>query len=186
MTRLAFALLPLCLLAAPALTVSALTVPALAQTAPAPVQKGASSLLGKHDNNQPINIAADKVAADLNAKSVTYAGNVVVTQGDVRMHANTMKVSTANGKADKIYADGKVVVDSPATGTATGDSGVYDVTPRTVTLTGHVVLTHGKGDVLRGNKLLVNLVTGQASVVDAKETGGSGRVQGVFTPQSAN
>jgi lipopolysaccharide export system protein LptA len=132
-----------------------------------------ASLLGSHDTRQPINIEADKMQADLNAKTVIYTGNVIVTQGDIRMRANSMK---ADNKANKIFADGKVVVDSPTSGTATGDSAVYDVTPHTVTLTGHVVLVHGK-DVLRQSHLTYNLATG---IVQAVTPGG--RVQGVFTP----
>ena len=160
----------------------------------APIPAGAAdppkttSLLGNRNANQPINIAADKVMADLNAKSITYTGNVVVTQGDIRMHADAMKVNTDNGKAQTIQADGKVVVDSPASGTVTGDTGVYDVSARTVLMSGKVVLTHGK-DVMRGTKLTVNLVTGQA-VLGAQGSstpgGQPGRVQGVFTPSGGN
>ncbi len=150
--------------------------PALAQTK--------SSILGKRDTSQPINIAADKVMADLNAKTVTYSGNVVVTQGNIRMHADAMKVNTdPSGKAQNITANGKVVVDSPASGTATGDSAIYEVALRTVTLSGMVVLTRGK-DVMRGTRLTVNLVTGQATLGAQNLPGapGNGRVQGVFTP----
>jgi lipopolysaccharide export system protein LptA len=148
-----------------------------------------SSLLGKHDSNKPINIAADKVLADLNAKSVTYSGNVVVTQGDIRMHADAMKVNTDNGKAQTIQADGKVVVDSPASGTVTGDNGVYNVAAHTVLMSGKVVLTHGK-DVMRGTRLTVNLDTGQAVLGASGNTANGvttpGRVQGVFSPTGGN
>jgi lipopolysaccharide export system protein LptA len=144
--------------------------------------KSSSPILGKHDSNQPINIAADSVTADLAAKTVTYTGNVIVTQGDVRMHAETMKVNTDNGKANNILANGRVVVDSPASGTATGDAGVYDVANHLVTLTGkHVVLVHNK-DVSSGTKLTVNLVTNIATFVGDKSQPGGGRVQGVFAP----
>jgi lipopolysaccharide export system protein LptA len=98
-----------------------------------------------------------------------------------------MKVNTvAGGKgADNIEAKGNVVVDSPASGTITGDSGIYKVATRFVTMTGHVVLKRGK-DVMRGSQLTVNMVTGQA-VLGAKAVAGAaglpgGRVQGVFVP----
>ncbi len=159
-------------------------LPAYAQSA-APKT---NALLGNRNTNQPINIAADKVTADLNAKTVTYSGKVIVTQGDIRLRADAMKVNTDNGKAQTITANGNVVVDSPASGTATGDNAVYDVTPRTVTLTGKVVLTHGK-DVMRGTKLTINLLTGQAVLGAANGTNSAaspGRVQGVFTPSGGN
>jgi lipopolysaccharide export system protein LptA len=151
------------------------------------VQAQTKSALGSRNTNQPINIAADKVTADLNAKSITYTGNVVVTQGEIRMHADAMKVNTDDGKAKTIQADGKVVVDSPATGTVTGDNGVYDLNQKTVLMSGKVVLTRGK-DVMRGTRLTVNLVTGQA-VLGASAAGNNatpGRVQGVFTPSGGN
>jgi lipopolysaccharide export system protein LptA len=157
-----------------------------ANPASSAASKTTGTLLGSHNTNQPINIAADKFTADLNTKTVTYTGNVVVTQGDIRMHADAMKVNTVDGKAETIQANGGVIVDSPTSGTVTGDTGVYDVAAHSVLMTGKVVLTHGK-DVMRGTRLTVNLVTGQA-VLGAPGTtsngnaNGNGRVQGVFTP----
>ena len=92
----------------------------------------AKPITGNHDNNAPINISSDNFQADLNAKSGTYTGNVMVVQGDTKLRANKVRVLTVNGKADKITASGNVVVDSPASGTATGDNGVYSVVPRVV------------------------------------------------------
>jgi lipopolysaccharide export system protein LptA len=142
--------------------------------------------------NAPINVSADKFLADLNGKTATYAGNVIVTQCDMRMRSNTLKVNVTgkNNAPDKIFADGNVVMDSAASGTATGDAAVYDVNPRLVTLTGHVVLKRAK-DVMTGTLLTVNLVTGQATlgakgapgVTGQTGTPQGGRVQGVFTPQ---
>ena len=143
---------------------------------------------GNHDNNAPINISSDTFQADLNAKSGTYSGNVVVVQADTKLRADQVRVFTVDGKADKITANGHVVVDSPTSGTATGDNGVYSVGPRIVVMTGNVVLKKGK-DVMRGAQLTVNMVTGKATLGGggAKTAPGAptGRVQGVFTPNSA-
>ncbi len=158
-----------------------------AQTpAPAATAK-TNTVLGNHNTNQPINIDADKVTADLANKSVLYTGNVVVTQGDIKMHADTMKVNTVDGKAaQNIQANGHVVVDSPASGTATSDAGVYDVPNHQITLTGRkVTLVHNK-DISSGTKLTVNLVTNIATFVSDKAQGGNGRVTGTFTPGSGN
>jgi len=154
----------------------------------------AAPLPGHHDANQPIAVSADRFVAEKNpaagaagAITGTYSGNVVITQGDIRMRANTVRINVIDNKPNKIYADGNVVVDS-ASGTATGDAGVYDVAPRLVTLTGHVVLTKDK-NVMRGARLTVNLVTGVAQLgggTGVNSTlnpgGGGGRVQGLFTP----
>ena len=157
-----------------------------APAAAAPATKAASKpITGNHDNNAPINISSDNFQADLNAKSGLYSGNVIVVQGDTKLRANQVRVLTVNGKADKITASGNVVVDSPQSGTATGDNGVYSVGPRVVVMTGNVVLKKGK-DVMRGAQLTVNLGTGQATLGGGAKAPGSsgGRVQGVFTPNS--
>lgn len=154
---------------------------------PAASPPGVAAMAGKHDANAPINISADKFVADSNAKTGTWTGNVVVIQSDMRMRANSVRLNVTgkDNKPDKIYASGNVVVDSPNSGTVTGDNGVYDVVAHTVTMTGKVVLTKEK-DVMRGTMLTVNLDTGKATLGAAK-TGGpanteGGRVQGIFTP----
>ncbi len=138
----------------------------------------------KSQAGQEINVSSDRFVADLNGKTGTFVGNVLVTQGDIRMRANQVRITSVNGKADKVTATGNVVVDSPASGTATGDMGVYSVGPRTVLMSGNVVLKRQK-DVMRGARLTVNLVTGQATLgAGTKGTPGApqGRVQGVFSP----
>jgi lipopolysaccharide export system protein LptA len=151
----------------------------------APTTTASKPITGSHDNNAPINISSDNFQADLNGKNGTWTGNVLVVQGDTKMRSNQVRVSTVNGKADKVFASGNVVVDSPNSGTATGDSGVYSVGPRVVVLTGNVVLKKGK-DVMRGAQLTVNLATGQATLGGGTKAPGhpGGRVQGVFTPNS--
>ena len=162
---------------------------------PALAAAPASPLLSKHDSNAPINISADKFVADSNAKTGTWTGNVVVIQSDVRMRANSVRLNVTgkDNKPDKIFADGNVVVDSPNSGTVTGDDGVYDVVAHTVTMTGkQVVLTKDK-DVMRGTQLTVNLDTGKATLGAGKVPGSpnapaqtGGRVQGIFTPPPSN
>ena len=48
----------------------------------------AAPVTGKRDNNAPIAIASDSFQADLNAKTGTYSGNVMVSQGDMKLRAN--------------------------------------------------------------------------------------------------
>ena len=161
---------------------------------PAPAKPGKPAadnkpILGQHNNNASITIDSDSFQADLNGKTGTWSGNVVVVQDDTKMRANTVRMTTVNGKADKIMASGNVVVDSPKTGTVTGDNGVYNVVPRTVLMTGNVVMKKGK-DVMRGAQLTVNLATGQAVLGGGVKGQVAGqaqtntRVQAVFTPNS--
>ena len=66
--------------------------------------------------------------------------------------------------------------------TATGDLGLFDMETNTVTLTGNVVMTQGQ-NVLRGDKLVVDLTNGVSRVESGKN--GQGRVQGLFLPGNA-
>jgi lipopolysaccharide export system protein LptA len=148
----------------------ACTSPALATNTPLD--------FGKHNADEPIKVSADAFLADIKGKTGTYSGNVIVTQGALRLRADKVRVNVVDNKPDKILAVGHVVFDS-ASGIAQGDTGVYDVAPRTITLKGHVVLAKDK-NVMRGTTLVVNLVTGAATLNSKGENGG--RVQGLFTP----
>lgn len=149
----------------------------------------AAKVTGQSNSNAPINISSDSFQADLNAKSGTYNGNVIVTQADMKLRANTVKVTTVNGKGDKVVASGNVVVDSPKSGTVTGEQGVYSIGPRTVLMTGNVTLKKGK-DVMRGCQLTVNMVSGQAvlgscgKAATPGQPAQGGRVQAVILPNS--
>jgi lipopolysaccharide export system protein LptA len=152
-----------------------------AQTKPAKkaaANNGSTDLLGSHNSNAPINVSSDNFVGDLASKIGTYIGNVIVIQGDMRMRAERVKVNVAQGKPTRIEATGKVVVNAPS-GTATGDNGIYELGPRTITMTGHVVLTKEK-DVMRGTKLVMDLNTNLAHLYAQGMPGG--RVQGLFIP----
>jgi lipopolysaccharide export system protein LptA len=136
------------------------------------------------DASQPIAVNADSFLADLNNETGTYTGNVIVTQGPVKLHADEVKVHAPGGRAARMEANGNVVVDSPS-GQAVGDAGVYDVPQQTIRLTGNVVLTKD-ANVMRGNSLEVSMATGLARLTadSAKAAPGQppGRVQGLFVP----
>ncbi|HUO99591.1 MAG TPA: lipopolysaccharide transport periplasmic protein LptA [Rhizomicrobium sp.] len=135
---------------------------------------------GMLNPNAPIDISANSFSADDATKTAVYTGNVIVHQGEVALRANAMHAHFVRNSPDRITAHGNVVIVAPS-GTATGDNGVYDVNPRVITLTGNVVLTKDK-NVMRGQQLTVNLITGQA-VLDGGQ-GQGGRVQALFTPKS--
>lgn len=134
--------------------------------------------LGTHDTSAPIAVSADNFSGDFQTKVGVYSGNVLVSQGDFKLHADKVTVMVAEGKPNRIVAAGNIVFNAPS-GTATGDQGIYDLGPRTITLSGRVVLTKEK-NVMRGTQLVINLATGKA-VLGAQGMPG-GRVQGLFTP----
>jgi len=136
-----------------------------------------------------VQVNSDKFVADLNGKTGQFVGNVIVTQCDTKIRADQVRITTANGDADKVTAAGNVVVDSPKSGILTGANGVYDVPRRMVTMSGNVILKRGKDVVMRGPQLVVNLVTGQATLGSGATATVAGaaqpqntRVQAIFSP----
>jgi lipopolysaccharide export system protein LptA len=164
------------------LTVAATPAPAVA---PADSDNasahGAASVgaLPQHNSDAPINVSSDNFVGNFETKVGTYIGNVIVTQADYKLRADQVRVNVVSGKPSRFDATGHVVFVSTS-GTATGDTGVYDLGPRIVTLTGHVVLTKDK-DVMHGSALTVNMATGESHLT-ARGTAG-GRVQGLFVQQ---
>lgn len=161
----------------PALILAAVLGSGLAAQAATPAPKQSCELT----------LDADKVDGDTrNQSGVVATGNVVVTQCDMKMRADTVRATMANGHYDKIIANGKIVLVSQRAGVVTGDNGVYEVARKLVTLTGRVVLKDGK-NVLTGTRGTYNLATGVAMVDAPSATPGtgSGRVHAVLNPQEA-
>jgi lipopolysaccharide export system protein LptA len=162
------------------------------EAAPAPASAPASARRPNVglDSNAPIAVNADSFLADLNGETGTYSGNVIVTQGMIRLHADMVKVTAPSGRASKMEAQGHVVVDSPS-GQAVGDNGFYDVPSQILRLNGNVVLTK-EANVMRGSALEISMATGIARLTAGGQpvaqgpgqppTQPQGRVQGLFIP----
>ncbi|MFM9864350.1 MAG: lipopolysaccharide transport periplasmic protein LptA [Micropepsaceae bacterium] len=129
------------------------------------------------DSDQPISIAADTTTADLRSETATYAGNVRVAQGNLKLRSDTLAIKATKGTIMRIEARGNVVLASPQ-GQATGGTALYDISQRKVTMGGKVILAQGP-NILRGSSLVINLANGKAELTGA---GAGGRVEGVFVP----
>lgn len=57
------------------------------------------------DRNQPVHISADSAVQE--NTTVTYKGNVIVTQGTLRLDADQVVVHHTSGKVQKIVATGR-------------------------------------------------------------------------------
>ena len=159
---------------------------AIAMAGSMPAHAALPSAGAAADTNKPIAVNADSFLADLNAETGVYTGNVIVTQGAIRLHADRVKVSAPGGKASRVEADGHVVVDTPS-GQAVGDAGVYDIAGQVLRLSGNVVLTKD-ANVMRGGTLEVSMATGMAKLTPAAQATAAGpprgRVQGLFVPET--
>jgi lipopolysaccharide export system protein LptA len=159
-----------------------------------PVLPGASA-------KDPVSIDADKLVYYDKEQKAVYSGNVVVVQGETKLTCAAMTVfldrtpapgapaepaSTAseaeNGPSSgagirRLEAAGPVTVVSKSQ-VATGDTGSYDKNEGKVLLIGHVTLSDGQ-NVTKGEKLVYDLKTGQATVENGPR---AGRVHGLFVP----
>lgn len=168
-----------------------------------PAAKGPPNALQGFSKNrdQPVHIEAATLEVRDKDKMATFSGDVRVKQGDTGMRCKSLLVfyeqdgaDDKNGKTmpaatpgpggaqkiKRLEARGGVVVTQKEQ-TATGDLGIFDMKANTVTLTGNVMMTQGK-NVLRGDRLVVDLTSGVSRVESGKN--GTGRVQGLFVPGS--
>ncbi len=59
------------------------------------------------DRQQPLKIVADSALLDDKAGTATYTGNVVLTQGTLKINAEKLHIRTDQGKVDKVSAEGE-------------------------------------------------------------------------------
>jgi lipopolysaccharide export system protein LptA len=144
------------------------------------------------NRDQPVKIQAASLEVRDKDKVATFSGDVHVTNGDTEMRCKSLRVfyeddsnatATANANPNaspkntmkaadpgpngsrqisRIEAKGGVVVVQKDQH-ATGESALFNMRENTVTLTGNVVVVKGQ-DVLRGQKLVVDLTSGVSKI----------------------
>lgn len=162
--------------------------------APGPFQ----GMMSDQKKDQPVQIEAATLEVRDKDKTATFSGNVQVVQGDTTMKCQNLVVSygqeigIAGGEKTasvtttkstpgmpqgaqnirKIVARGGVTVITKDQN-AKGDEGIYDLTTKTITLQGHVTVSQGQ-NVINGEKVVVDMVTGSARVELGSSNGGAG------------
>lgn len=136
-------------------------------------------------SRDPIEIEADELEVQDREKTAVFRGNVRLVQGPTTLRASSITVyydgraTGASQQISKVEARGPIRVTSEDQ-TARGDRATFLMATQILTLTGNVILTKG-GNELRGERLIVNLKTGESRVEAPKNQSG-GRVRGVFLP----
>ena len=143
---------------------------------------GAQAIAG-FNANQPVDYAADRIELQDRQNRVVLSGDVVITQGDLRLTAGRTTVAFTDAgslRIQRIDATGGVTVVRGGE-TARGAAAVYDFSRRVIVLAGGVSLRRG-GDTLNGGRLTIDLNSGLSSVDGAGAQGAQGgRVTGTFT-----
>ncbi len=110
--------------------------------------------------DMPIDLEADSGTYDQIAGLATYKGNVKVTQGASTIWADKLTIVLKDNVAERIEATGNPVKfkyagdKQPIDGQ--GKQALYEVTSKTITLTGDAIVKQGI-DVVKGTKLTYRL-----------------------------
>ncbi len=143
----------------------------------------------KTDPSAPVDVAADRLDVDDQAKLAVFSGTVKAQQAGFVLEAAELAASysgsaglagtgdvikpdaqQAAARLTRIKAKKNVVVTSKEGQKATGDWADYDTKANTVTLGGDVVMTQGK-NIVRGTKLVIDMTSGE-SVISTETAGG--------------
>ncbi|GAC1369983.1 MAG: lipopolysaccharide transport periplasmic protein LptA [Aquirhabdus sp.] len=139
------------------------------------------------DRDQPVNLEADHATYNQQTGITVYSGNVIITQGTIRIQADnvvanldatrSIKDVTATGKPAKFQQ--KI---SPDKGIAygEGDQVYYDAALSQITLTGHAKITQD-GSSFNGNTLRYGMKQGDIEGNGNKQQ----RVQMIIPPNAS-
>lgn len=127
---------------------------------------------------EPISVRSDKLEFSYKERLLEYTGQVVVTQGDLTLKADSLKVTIDEGTKDQlqqITALGNVEINQGKR-SASGGKAVFDQHERTIVLSDGAVLMEGPNKI-SGDRVIVYLDE-ERSVVE----GGEKRVQALLYP----
>ncbi len=146
---------------------------------------------GMGNNDEPIQIEADKLEIIDTQNTALLTGNVTVVQGKTILKARTIKVyylkpsesNKSNNGIRKIEASSKVAVRS-GDNHVTADKATIDMVTEFVTLSGNVLISQGN-NIVKGCQASVNLKTNVSQVKPCKGQGsGGGRIKILLDPKS--
>jgi lipopolysaccharide export system protein LptA len=142
------------------------------------------------NSKAPVDITADQLELVNSQCSAIYRGGAEALQETSRLRADQLKIIYAPAPAGggkngcssdllRMEATGSVFYVTPDQ-RVRGDQAVYDAKAQTLTVTGSVAASRGQ-DVMKGERLVVNTVSGDARMEGGGERSGR-RVRTVIYP----
>lgn len=136
------------------------------------------------DANQPVKLSADKATYRESTGITTYSGNVVITQGTLKINADNITLKLSNKRSiNSVVAKGRparmeqIITREKGKAKGQANSIKYDNVTGIITLSGNAKLSQN-GASFSGNKIRYSLKAG-----DVEATGGNNRrVELVFPP----
>ena len=117
------------------------------------------------------------------ASNTATASNIAAGTSDAGTVPTTVKKEDGT-QITKIEAKGQVVITSEDGQTTNSDWALYDVPTQLVTVGGNVVLMQGQ-NVLKGDRLVIDLKTGESRFENTGNTAAGGRIRALFMPKDA-
>lgn len=169
--------------------------------------KGAAGLAQfKTSPGAPLDVEADSLDVDDTVRLAIFRGDVITKQGEVTMRSPQIRASYTgsarladmnagtdqpssggSSQLERIEADGGVVVTTADGRKVTGTTARYEAKTNSVAVTGDVELSQ-QGTVVRGNRLVIDMASGKATIdtsavkaVSKPSDGWSSEVQGRST-----
>lgn len=173
-------------------SLSAAALMAIAFAAPLHAKGRSGGILPGATSKDPLDIDAGKLDYFDKEQRLVYSGSVVVVNGPSTLKASRLTIlldgagqgaGTGSDRVKHIDADGPVTLVSKDQ-IGTGDKGSYDRGENKVYLIGNVTLSQGE-NVAKGEKLVYDIATGQATILGGQSSQGGGRVRSIFTPGEA-
>lgn len=141
------------------------------------------------DRDQPIQIEADIAVRDEGAGETRYEGNVILTQGSLRITAELISIKHDSAAADKIVATGQpaTLVQQPASDQAPVDASArkieYIRSEDLVRLIDEARIAQD-GSVLSGDRIEYLVTQRKVKAAGTPGPRGEGRVEVVIPPEN--
>jgi len=132
----------------------------------------------KTDTSQPVDVTSDALDVNQEDGSALFKGNVLITQGQMRLSADSVLVinKTEGSGIERLEARGNVILVSGTDAAEAGEAD-YSIDSGLVELRGSVLLTQGTTS-LGAERMVVNLATGNATLSGRVRTTLSGGLSG--------
>jgi lipopolysaccharide export system protein LptA len=121
-----------------------------------------------------IEVSADSLEVDQTTGSSVFSGNVIASQGDMRIEAGHLRLDYSEGtrpgsrRIETLTASGGVIMATPSEAIE-GREGVYSISTQTLEMIGDVVLVQGP-NMLSGERFVVDLQTGNGRMIGRVRT----------------
>lgn len=132
----------------------------------------------RQDSQAPIEVTSDNLSVNQQAGGATFEGNVVITQGEMKLSAAKVDVEHgADGAGFRMLRASGGVTLVTASDAAESQSATYEVATGALVMSGAVLLTQGEMTI-SGDTLRADLRNGTGRM--------EGRVKTLFQPRTKN